>query len=99
MSSFGKRVDVPGGRRRIKRREVAILGSAMTLDGSQSVVVEDLCLTGARLVGRNLPEPGKEILLRTSEHAILGRIAWASNDRRGVIFDAPVKDAKDAVKA
>jgi len=96
MSSFGKRVDVPGGRRRIKRRETAILGSAMTLDGSHSVVVEDLCLTGARLVGRNLPEPGKEILLRTNEHAILGRVAWASADRRGIIFDGPVKDTAKA---
>ena len=95
MSSFGKRVDGPGGRRRIKRREVAIPGSAMTIDRSTSVIIEDLCLTGARLVGRNLPNPGEEILLRTSDKSILGRVAWASQDRRGITFDAPAKDRTD----
>ena len=87
MTSFGKRVDVPGGRRKIKRRQVAILGSAMTMEGSKSVIVEDLCLKGARLVGRDLPPPGKEILLRTNDNAILGRVAWAEHDRRGVVFE------------
>lgn len=91
MSSFGKRVDVPGGRRRVTRRQVAILGSAMTLEGSKSVVVEDLGPTGAKLIGRKLPPPGNDILLRTAEHAILGRIAWADNDHRGIIFDAPLQ--------
>ena len=42
MSSFGKRADGPGGRRSAVRREVAIIGSAMTLSGSRSVFVEDL---------------------------------------------------------
>ena len=94
MSGFGKRVDVPGGRRRVKRRQVAILGSAMTLDGSQSVIVEDLSAQGARLVGRRLPPPGKEIMLRAGKHSVLGRIAWADRDRRGLIFDAPLADAE-----
>ena len=90
MSGFGKRVDVPGGRRRVTRRQVAILGSAMTLEGSQSVIVEDLGPSGAKLVGRHLPPPGKEILLRAGELAILGRVAWANHDHRGVIFEAPL---------
>ena len=96
MSSFGKRVDVPGGRRRVNRREVAILGSAMTLEGSNSVVVEDLGPSGAKLVGRHLPAPGKEILLRTSEIAVMGRIAWADNDHRGITFEQPLNEAVKA---
>ena len=87
MSSFGKRVDGPGGRRRAVRREVALLGSAVTILGAKSVIVEDMCPDGARLVGRGLPEPGKEILLRTSKMAILGRITWAKKDQRGVTFE------------
>jgi hypothetical protein len=86
MSSFGKRVDGPGGRRRIKRRPVHIRGSAMSDEGSKAVVVEDLCLTGARLVGHDLPQPGEQILLRSGEREIRGRIAWAADDRRGIVF-------------
>jgi hypothetical protein len=87
MSSFGKRIDGPAGRRRISRRQVGVLGSAVTIDGAKSVIVEDICPTGARLVGRNLPDAGDEILLRTSNLAVLGRIAWAKQDERGIIFD------------
>jgi hypothetical protein len=88
MSSFGKRVDGPGGRRRATRRQVTLLGSAITLQGSNSVIVEDLCPDGAKLIGRGLPEPGKEILLRTSKLRILGKITWAKKDERGVTFEA-----------
>ncbi len=87
MSSFGKRIDGPAGRRRVSRRQVGVLGSAVTISGSKSVIVEDICPTGARLVGRNLPEAGNEILLRTSELAVLGRIAWAKDDERGIAFE------------
>lgn len=87
MSSFGKRADGPGGRRSAVRREVAIIGSAMTLSGSRSVFVEDLCATGAKLVGHDLPPPGEELLLRTDDLAALGRVAWASSDHCGIEFD------------
>ena len=89
MSSFGKRIDGPAGRRRISRRQIGVLGSAVTLNGSKSVIVEDICPSGARLVGRNLPDAGDEILLRTNNLAVLGRIAWAKQDERGIIFDEP----------
>ena len=92
MSGFGKRIDGPTGRRRSARRAVGVLGSAVTLNGSKSVIVEDLCPRGARLVGRDLPEPGREILLRTTELAVLAKVAWARHDERGIIFaeqDAP----------
>jgi hypothetical protein len=87
VSSFGKRIDGPAGRRRIPRRQVGVLGSAVTIDGSKSVIVEDICPGGARLVGRNLPDAGDEILLRTSELAVLGRIGWAKDDERGLVFE------------
>ena len=87
MSAFGKRIDGPAGRRRAPRRQLSVLGSAVTMNGAKSVIVEDLCPKGARLIGRDLPEPGKEVLLRTSDLAVLGRIAWARRDERGLVFD------------
>ena len=62
MASFGKRVDGPGGRRRIRRRPVTIPASASSLTGSSCIIIEDMCLTGARVLGRDLPREGSEIL-------------------------------------
>ena len=84
--TFGKRVDVPGGKRRMKRRPVHILGSATTAAGVKPVVLADLCLLGARLLGRDLPPAGSEIMVHAHDRTIAGRIAWADENRRGVIF-------------
>ena len=87
MASFGKRVDGPGGRRRIRRKPVSIPGSASSMDGSSCIIIEDLCLTGARVLGRDLPVEGSEILVRSGDRAVLGRVAWAREDRRGIGFN------------
>ena len=87
MASFGKRVDGPGGRRRIRRRPVTIPASASSLTGSSCIIIEDMCLTGAWVIGRDLPREGSEILVRSGERAILGRVAWAHEDRRGIVFN------------
>lgn len=87
MSSFGKRLTAPATRRAAVRRTVALAGSVVTIHGSKSVVVEDLCPDGAKLIGRHLPEAGEEVLLRTNELSMLGRIAWANRDHRGVTFE------------
>ena len=87
MASFGKRVDGPGGRRRIRRRPVTIPASASSLTGSSCIIIEDMCLTGARVLGRDLPREGSEILVRSGERAIVGRVAWAHEDRRGIVFN------------
>ena len=87
MSSFGKRVTAPATRRVAARRKVSVPGSVVTIHGSRSVVVEDLCPDGAKLLGRHLPGVGEEILLRTNDLALFGRIAWANHEHRGVAFD------------
>lgn len=87
MSRFGKKIPSPASRRSTVRRKVGLTGSLITIHGAKSVLVEDLCPSGARLVGRRLPEAGEEILLRTSELALLGRIAWADHDLCGVTFE------------
>jgi hypothetical protein len=88
MASFGKRIDGPGGRRRIKRKKVSIPASASSIHGSRCILIEDLCLSGARVRGRDLPLEGTEVLLRSGERALVGRIAWAHADRRGIVFNA-----------
>jgi hypothetical protein len=87
VSNFGKRVDGPAGRRGVQRQEVTLLGSAMTLGGANSVIVEDLSSTGARVIGRCLPAVGEEILIRTDRVHLFGRVAWARNDYRGILFE------------
>jgi hypothetical protein len=87
MRSFGKRVDGVGGRRRIKRRPVSIQATASNLgDGNRCLIIEDICLNGARVMGRNLPREGAEILLRRGDQALLGVVVWAAEDRRGIMF-------------
>ena len=87
MASFGRRVDGPGGRRRIKRRPVSVHGSVSGIDGSRCILIENLCFSGAGVLGRNLPREGSEILVQSSGRVLLGRVAWARGDRRGIIFN------------
>jgi hypothetical protein len=53
MSVFGKRISPARTRRSSVRRTVGLAGSVVTLDGAKSVLVEDLCPNGARLLGRH----------------------------------------------
>ena len=87
MAKFGKRRDGPGGRRWIRRRKVSLPGCALSIHGTRSVLVEDLTLAGARLMGRGLPEPGTQLELRVGERSLLGEVVWDAAERRGVRFD------------
>ena len=87
MANFGKRMDIPGGKRRIRRNPVSIRGTASTLFSSSNILIENLCFNGARVFGRDLPTVGREILLRRDDKAIHGIVAWADGDRRGIIFN------------
>lgn len=87
MSKFGKRMDGPRGRRWLRRRPVGILGSAQFIGGSASVLIQNLSLTGAKLLGRELPSEGTDVLLKVGERSLLGQIAWRAGDHGGVSFD------------
>jgi len=87
MSSLGKISEFPSDRRGAVRRRVELAGSAMTIQGSRSIIVHDLCAGGAKVIGRRLPEPGEQVLVRTSELVALGRVGWAQGDERGVAFE------------
>lgn len=86
MQGFGTRVDRPGGRRQAPREAAMLVASATSIEGSSSVLIEDVSPHGAKVVGRFLPAVGKELLLRTDEQLHFGLVAWARSDRRGIAF-------------
>jgi len=90
---FGRRVDVPGGRRRIERERVVLAAAAVMLDRSRSVVVEDVCSSGARLRGRDLPEDGQELLVKVGSIDVMASVAWSGQDVCGITFDPPLQPA------
>src|SRR4051794_17464634 len=93
MMPFGKRVDVPGGRRRTERERVVLAAAALTLDRSRSVVVEDVCSSGARLRGRDLPEDGQELLVKVGSIDVMASVVWASHEVCGITFAPPLEPA------
>jgi hypothetical protein len=85
MSGFGKKV--PVDRRQSVRRPIFTVGSAVTVEGSKSVFVENLSSNGARVRGRDLPPVGKQILIWMDGMDALGSVAWQSFGQCGVAFD------------
>jgi len=75
-------------RRSAPRRQIFVAGSAVTVQGSKSIVVENVSTTGARVRGRHLPPIGKQVLIWMEGLDVLGSVAWANKDECGVRFDA-----------
>jgi hypothetical protein len=87
MSNFGKRRDGPNGQRWLRRKRVGIAGCAVSFEGCRSVLIEDISMTGARLRGRALPEPGTGVMVKAGERTLFGEVAWAAGEHRGIAFD------------
>ncbi|HEV2595547.1 MAG TPA: hypothetical protein VGU01_10150 [Sphingomicrobium sp.] len=87
MSCFGKQVHAAGDRRTVARRPTFAAGSAVSVGGSRSIVVENLCAKGAKVAGRGLPEVGKKILIWMDEIDVLGSVVWSQFGHCGVLFD------------
>jgi hypothetical protein len=85
MSSFGKRVDGPNGRRWLKRKRVGIAALVVSCGHSASVLIEDLSLTGAKLRGRELLA-GMRVNLKVGDRQLTGAVAWAKGDQAGLRF-------------
>jgi hypothetical protein len=88
--TFGKRMDVPGGRRASPRQQVVLTGSAVMLDRAQAIIVEEVCSQGAKLRGRNLPQHGEELLVKIGAMEVFGSVAWSCGDSCGISFDEPL---------
>ena len=70
-----------------------VAGSALSLDGSKSVLVENIGPCGAKLRGRKLPSIGEQIVVWIEQGQAFGSIAWSGFDQRGIVFDAPLSGA------
>ena len=94
MSCLGKQIGTLCDRRTKQRRPIFVIGSAVSVQGSKSVVVEDVSVDGAKLRGRNLPKVGKQVLIWMEGLDVLGSVAWSKFGEGGVVFDTRL-DARD----
>lgn len=93
MRVFGKRIDGLGGNRRAKRERVLLAAAAVTLQGSHSVVVEDIGSTGAKLRGRGLPTTGQAMTIKVGNMDVFASVAWSKRDECGITFEPPLNPA------
>lgn len=75
------------GRRAEPRAYLLLPASTEALSGHRQVTLLDVSRTGARLEGRNLPEVGKEVILKCGGIEAFGRVAWAVTERCGLQFE------------
>jgi hypothetical protein len=76
--------------RRNYREQVMLAGSAYGIARSRSVIVSDLGREGAQLDGRDLPEPGDDLVLVVGPLDTMAKVVWRSGDKCGVHFDEVV---------
>jgi hypothetical protein len=67
-----------------------LAGAAVTLSGSRSIVVDDVCSTGARLQGRGLPADGEQLLVKVGATDTMASVAWSGREECGITFDPPL---------
>lgn len=90
--NFGKRVDVPGGRREEPRADVRLSVALQAVHCSHPVTLLDVSSTGARMT---MPEPmyrGQQVWLKTETLHLFGFVCWVRGRNCGVRFDRPMRD-------
>jgi hypothetical protein len=64
-----------------------LTASGLSFDRSSFVLVHNLCESGARLRGRNLPSAGERLLINFGETGLFGTVTWRDGEECGVCFD------------
>lgn len=90
MSSFGRRIDGLDGRRKALRDKVMLAASALSLESSAAVVVTDVSGKGAKLLGKELPSRGANVLISVGDVEFFAKVAWTARDECGVTFETPL---------
>jgi hypothetical protein len=67
--------------------------SLFSIDQSRVALMADISHSGCRLQGVLLPNVGHEVLLKTADFELFGRIVWKAGDERGVKFDELISEA------
>jgi len=81
------------GRRAQGRASILLGGSLEAINGRERIDLLEVSLAGARIKGRNLPEVGRNVILKCGQIDAFGTIVWASSNRRGIAFDEPISTA------
>lgn len=92
VQRFGKRMDVPGGRREAPRSDIRLSVSLYAVNCSHPVTLLDVSRDGARMT---MPEPmyrGQQVWLKTDNVQIFGFVCWVRGETCGIRFDEPLKD-------
>jgi hypothetical protein len=79
-------------RRAAKRARIKLPASIRTITGQREVSLLDLSGTGAMLEGKDLPEMGHDVVLKSGNLDVLGVVVWCRNGRCGVTFDQPIAE-------
>ena len=77
--------------RRSRRSNVLMAASLETPTGSANVTLRNLSAEGALVEGDDIPEAGQQLVFRKNDLAVNGRVAWISERRAGIAFDAKLK--------
>ena len=77
--------------RRSRRSNVLMAASLQTASGIADVKLRNLSAEGALVEGDGIPEPGELLVFRKNELTVSGRIAWVSERRAGIAFDAKLQ--------
>ena len=96
MTSFGKRLDGPGGRRAAPRATVLLSAAMHAVGTSQTVSVLDVSKTGAKLRTRVPLALDKHVWLKLPPNDVFGTVVWIDGEQCGVHFDTPLTDEEAA---
>lgn len=87
---FGSRRPEPVERRRAKRDQLGISVSMLSTTQSRVVFMIDASQTGARISGLNLPNSGKDVLVKIGGVELFGTIVRSGDGEAAIAFDRPI---------
>jgi hypothetical protein len=79
------------GRRTLPRAPILLSGSVEAVSGRKRVSLLEVSLDGARLDGPDLPQAGRDVVLKCGPVDAFGTVIWATSSRRGIRFDTPIR--------
>jgi hypothetical protein len=96
MTSFGKRLDGPGGRRAAARAPVLMSAAMHAVGASQTVSLLDVSKTGVKLRARVPLELDKHVWIKIPPNDVFGTVIWVDGEKCGIQFDSPLTDEEAA---
>lgn len=77
--------------RRSRRSNVLMAATLESATGTAKVTLRNLSADGALVEGDRIPAAGSDLVFRKKDLAVGGKIAWVSDRRAGIAFDAKLE--------